>query len=153
MKDLPVRKNIRLKGYDYSKAGSYYITICVKNRYEILGKIAGDAPLGVPVHGTALGVPVHDAAFVPYVELTEIGAMVKKHVERINVSNGKLDNYVIMPNHIHLLITINCCTSNGTGTPRGASPTKATILQIANALKTITPAVHIWKPGKMGGRM
>ena len=33
------RKNIRLKNYDYSKEGYYYITICIKNRKEILSKI------------------------------------------------------------------------------------------------------------------
>ena len=33
------RKNIRLKDYDYSKEGYYYITICIKNRKEILSKI------------------------------------------------------------------------------------------------------------------
>ena len=32
------RKNIRLKNYDYSKEGYYYITICIKNRKEILSK-------------------------------------------------------------------------------------------------------------------
>ena len=33
------RKNIRLKNYDYSKEGYYYITICIKDRKEILSKI------------------------------------------------------------------------------------------------------------------
>ena len=31
MKELPVRKDIRLKGYDYSRAGYYFITICVND--------------------------------------------------------------------------------------------------------------------------
>jgi len=38
-KELPQRKNIRLKYYDYSLEGYYFITICTKNRKEILGKI------------------------------------------------------------------------------------------------------------------
>jgi len=42
-KELAARKKIRLEGYDYSSAGYYYITICVENRHEILGKIVGDA--------------------------------------------------------------------------------------------------------------
>ena len=37
--NLPQRKQIRLKEYDYSQEGYYFITICTKNRIEILGKI------------------------------------------------------------------------------------------------------------------
>lgn len=40
-KELPVRKNIRLKSYDYSQSGNYFITIYVKDRHEMLGKIVG----------------------------------------------------------------------------------------------------------------
>jgi hypothetical protein len=44
--ELPERKNTRLQRYDYSQAGYYFITICVKERHEKLGKISvGDAPL------------------------------------------------------------------------------------------------------------
>lgn len=40
MKDnLPIRKKLRLQGYDYSEKGIYFVTICIKNRIEILGKI------------------------------------------------------------------------------------------------------------------
>ncbi len=123
MRDLPVRKSIRLKGYDYSQTGSYFVTICVKNKHEILGEIVGDAALGVP-----------------RMELTEIGINVKKHIEHINHVSEKyrLDHYVIMPNHVHLLITIEDETPGTNGTPRAASPTKATIPKIINSLKSLT---------------
>ena len=39
------RRSIRLKGYDYSQAGAYFITICVQNRACLYGKIAVGAPL------------------------------------------------------------------------------------------------------------
>ena len=39
--ELPVRKKIRLEGYDYSSSGCYFITICVKDGYEMLGYIVG----------------------------------------------------------------------------------------------------------------
>ena len=39
--DLPVRKNLRLKGYDYSTGGLYFITICVKDKHEMLGQVVG----------------------------------------------------------------------------------------------------------------
>jgi len=40
--NLPVRKRIRLQEYDYSEENMYFITICVKDRLEILGKIIED---------------------------------------------------------------------------------------------------------------
>ena len=48
--ELPTRKALRLKEYDYASNGAYFITVCVQNRRELLGKIAvGDAHLGVPM--------------------------------------------------------------------------------------------------------
>lgn len=43
MTELPKRKSTRLKEYDYSKNGAYFITVCVKNKNHILGKIVGAA--------------------------------------------------------------------------------------------------------------
>ena len=115
------RKSIRLHGYDYSSAGCYFATICIKDRQELLGQIVGDAALGVP-----------DTV------LSDLGKMVQIHIERIKQQQGvTLENYVIMPNHIHLLICINDNVSTS-GTPRATSPTKATIPQIVNALKGLT---------------
>jgi REP element-mobilizing transposase RayT len=110
------RKINRLKGYDYSSLGSYFITICTKERQEILCKIVGDAAFGVP-----------------NVELTEIGEKVKERIDSLTTNpNIRLETYVIMPNHVHLLITIT------DGTPRAAPPTKTTISQTVNALKSLT---------------
>ena len=39
---LPQRKSIRLKGYDYSQAGLYFITIVIKNRQNLFGNIDDD---------------------------------------------------------------------------------------------------------------
>lgn len=38
-KNMPQRKRLRLKEYDYSQEGYYFITICTKNRKQLLGKI------------------------------------------------------------------------------------------------------------------
>ncbi|MEG1924112.1 MAG: hypothetical protein RR415_00030 [Ruthenibacterium sp.] len=37
--DLPKRKKTRLEGYDYSSCGAYFVTICVKDRHQLLGEI------------------------------------------------------------------------------------------------------------------
>ncbi len=44
----PIRKPTRLKGYDYSTPGSYFITICTKDRKQLLSKIVGDDAHIVP---------------------------------------------------------------------------------------------------------
>lgn len=117
MPKVPARKPIRLKDHDYSQAGCYFITICTKNKQRTLARIVGDAALGVP-----------------RTQLTGIGTLVKKRIEHINTisCNHYLEHYVIMPNHIHLLITIK------PGTPKAASPTKAAIPQLINSLKALT---------------
>ena len=100
MDTFAVRKPNRLKDYDYSQNGAYFVTVCTKDRHEILGKIlVGDA---------AFGVPFDADQDVPFVRLTETGEMVKQHIEHIdNVSEYvRLNKYTIMPNHIHLIISI-----------------------------------------------
>ena len=46
--ELPKRKNIRLKGYDYNTPGWYFITICTKNKEKLLCNIVGTDVLGGP---------------------------------------------------------------------------------------------------------
>ena len=89
MKELPVRKNIRLKNYDYSNTAYYFITICVKDRHELLWN--------EPV-GTRIARP----------SLSGIGETVEKAIENIpNIYKSiTIDKYVIMPNHIHLILII-----------------------------------------------
>lgn len=46
--ELPKRKNLRLKDYDYSSNGMYFLTICTDNRKNLLSKIVGGDDLGAP---------------------------------------------------------------------------------------------------------
>lgn len=103
--DIPTRKPNRLKEYDYSQNGAYFITICTQDRKEMLSKIVGDG----------LSVP----------KLTTEGYIVEKYVKEICIKYpcASVDKYVIMPNHIHLLIGIN--NENGTDDP---SPTIGKII-------------------------
>ena len=90
--NLPNRKSTRLKGYDYSKPGAYFITICTKNRKELLSQIS-------------VGTGVLDC---PQNILKSYGKIANNHLENMSdfYENIKLVKYVIMPNHIHLLIQI-----------------------------------------------
>ena len=90
---LKNRKSTRLKNYDYSTTGAYFLTICTKHRKNILSKIY-------------VGTDFHDC---PKIELSKFGNVADKYINQLNkfYDNISLDNYVIMPNHIHLLISIN----------------------------------------------
>ena len=80
------RKPNRLKNYDYSSQGVYYITVCTLDRKCILSQIVGG-----------------DALIAPQTNLTHCGEIARKYIE----SMPGIDTYVIMPNHIHLLIAID----------------------------------------------
>ena len=116
-----MRKEIRLKGYDYSSAGCYFVTICVKDKHEMLGTIVGD-----------------DAHIVPRrIELSECGNITDKYISNINCAyeNVVLDKYIIMPNHVHMIIAI--CHAGNSGTMWASSPTAAKIPSIVRSLKTL----------------
>lgn len=86
--NLPSRKSIRLKNYDYSSNGAYFVTICTYNRECLLGEIVG---------ATLRGRPHHPEVFIE-----------KWLLELENKFKGvKIDKYVIMPNHIHFILTID----------------------------------------------
>jgi len=88
--NLPKRKPTRLKDYDYSSNGAYFITICTHNKQKILCNIVGEG-----------------LCALPSIQLTAIGETVKSSIEYINekYDNISVDKFVIMPNHIHLIIT------------------------------------------------
>ena len=88
--NLPKRKQNRLENFDYSSGGAYFITICVKDRKKILSKIVG---------------AIHES---PEIKLTPYGKILDNHIKNLNARfNINVDKYVIMPDHIHLIITIN----------------------------------------------
>ena len=95
--DLPSRKPVRLKEYDYSAPGTYFVTICSKDRRCILS-IIEDVPNNAVGEGLA----------PPAVILLDAGKSVKSQI--LDLPNRfpmlSVDRYVIMPNHVHLLLTL-----------------------------------------------
>jgi REP element-mobilizing transposase RayT len=145
------RKLPRLKNYDYTQSGCYFLTICTKDKQHLLGKIVGSDALVAPNITTAT------------VQLSEYGILVKAQIDKIETHyHATVENYVIMPNHVHLLITINGAsfTDNSSllGVTRASLPTvtgganisppATTIPNIISALKSIvTKSVgkNIWQ--------
>ena len=117
--ESPKRKPNRLTYYDYSTPGAYFITICVENRRNILGRIVGGGALDAP-----------------QMQLSRIGKIVKKYIQSgERVGNIHVDKYVIMPNHIHLILMVE--NGVGAGTSRAPSPTNALIPRFVAALKRL----------------
>ena len=87
------RRSIRLKKYDYSQPGNYYITICTYNREELFGVIR---------RGTI------------FCALNEIGKIAKKFWEEIpqHYPYVDLNEYIVMPNHIHGILVIDKWVQN-----------------------------------------
>lgn len=84
--ELPERKRNRLEAYDYSQSGAYFIAICTQDRKPILRDIVGD------------GFPV----------LRQQGIIAEEYIRMIpqKFSGVVVDKYVIMPDHIHMLLRI-----------------------------------------------
>ena len=112
--DVRRRRSIRLRGYDYTRAGAYFITICTQNRECMFGEIADRKmvlnPAGNMIQTVWDEIPFHYAGI-------------------------DIDAFTVMPNHIHGIIVITrsvavptvgagprACPDNGQ--PRGVAPTE-----------------------------
>jgi len=138
--DLPIRKQNRLQNFDYSQNGAYFITICTKNRAKIFWKntkndgvstIAAD-----PTVGATCGRPLY------YYKLSEYGLIVNSEINKIErIYNGiiKIDKYVVMPNHIHLIILID-----GYGRPQVA-PTISRVIQQFKGSISKRIGIPVWQ--------
>ena len=91
--DLPKRKRNRLENWDYSSNGAYFITICTFQRETILGRVVG---------------AIHESP-ASGIDLTRIGKIVRDTVETLpqKFPEIRLEKYVVMPNHVHLLLLID----------------------------------------------
>jgi len=127
--ELQTRKPNRLKNYNYSQNGAYFITICTKDRKEILSAIENPmATVGASIAR-------------PSLKLTGVGEIVDKRINEIqnHYENVFVDNYVIMPNHIHLIIRID---NNGRAM---LAPTISRIIQQFKGVITKEIGNSIWQ--------
>ena len=76
------RKPTRIPGYDYSKVNYYFITICTHEKKCIFGTPS---------------------------QLNQFGLIAKKHIENLEIhyESVKVDKYVVMPNHVHLILILD----------------------------------------------
>ena len=79
------RRSIRLKGFDYSQGGGYFVTICSHDKEELFGRIIGGE-----------------------MRLNAIGEIVNAEWQRTSAMRPsvELDAHVVMPNHVHGIILL-----------------------------------------------
>jgi len=111
---LPQRKQLRLRGYDYAFPGAYFVTICSAGKRPVFGSISGESivlsPAGEIVRSEWMALPERFSRLV-------------------------LDEFVIMPNHLHGVLAFaghaggaspSPTTGNTTTKPGGTSPSPTT---------------------------
>ena len=120
----PTRKSIRLTEYDYSAPGAYFITNCTKDRRCLLWENVG----------TGIARPP---------KLSHYGNIVNEAVRNIGAHYAGIlvDNYVVMPNHVHLILRI-CYDDSGRAMP---VPTVSTVIQQTKGYVTKQIGHSIWQ--------
>lgn len=118
--DIHHRRSIRLKAFDYSQNGAYFITVCTQDRANLFGEVVVGADL----------VSAH-------MQLSNAGKMVEDVLIKTIGSFDVLDlnKYIIMPNHIHCVIFIY-------GADTRSAPTR-TVSETIQAFKSITTVEYI----------
>lgn len=104
------RRSIRLKGYDYSQAGAYFITICCHSKISRFGKIvgAGLAPALLPPAQNDDMINGQPHGIAPTMQLNEYGQIAYDEWAKLpeRYPNFELDVFQIMPNHMHGIIVL-----------------------------------------------
>ena len=126
MRELPTRKPNRLKDYNYSLNGAYFVTICSKKRIDLFADIVVGA-----------------AICRPSMQLTDIGKTLNSSIQNIYeiYDMVDVDKYVIMPNHIHMIIVIK----NDNGGRKIAAPTVSLIVGNMKKFVSVNAGFSVWQ--------
>ena len=101
--------------YSYDQPGAYFITVCVKDHKCLLGRVVGV-----------------DDHIDPRVVLSRIGIIVEKYTRLI----PGVDHYVVMPNHVHMILRISSDVP-GDGPMWSSAPTDAKVPTLIRTWKTL----------------
>ena len=129
--ELRERKPLRLEQYDYDSPGCYFITICVKEKHPVLW---------------CRGAQCAPADTGP--KLSEVGEVIREAILRISRAypHVSVEKYVIMPNHIHMILQVNrgrtlCAPTQ----PFARRPIVARVVKHMKEYVTKTIGFSIWQ--------
>jgi putative transposase len=132
--DQRSRRSIRLKEYDYSQAGAYFVTVCTHRKTILFGNIVGGE-----------------------IRLNTFGLIVKECWEDLpqHYYFLKLDVFIVMPNHIHGILMLTDHPNVGAGFKPAPTIKRHALSEIVRALKTFssrrineirkTPGIPVWQ--------
>jgi len=150
-KNLPRRKKTRLKDYDYSSNGCYFITVCTKDKKHILAHYKNENAadinfVGADDHGGPQNHSKNTAGAVTRrkIILTPYGKIADKYIRSIENAYDTvfIENYIIMPNHIHLMLLID-----NFGPPRSSAPTISSIIGAFKRFTNKESGCSLWQRG------
>ncbi len=151
--EYPKRKRARLKDFDYSENGAYFITVCTKDKRKLLSQIIVKQKLpknslsnddyktvkqeltpAMPSLSVSRHTTVGQGLAPAEVILSKYGKIAEEQLQQLETRfpSVKIDHYVIMPNHIHTILFIQSATA-------GASPCPTT--DTAPVANTICPTI------------
>jgi REP element-mobilizing transposase RayT len=129
------RRSLRLQGYDYTQEGAYFVTVCLKDRACLFGDIS-------------------DGKMI----LNETGMMAEKHWHDIptHFPHIELDEFVIMPNHVHGILSIITAVGAKNFSPlhskqiQGPSKTIGSVIRgfkigVTKWMRQNTPVYNVWQ--------
>ncbi|MDZ4158329.1 MAG: transposase [Anaerolineaceae bacterium] len=132
--ELHHRRSIRLKGYDYSQAGAYFITIVTQGWECVFGEVVGD-DLRLNANG-------------------EITRQVREDLPT-HYARMELGEFMIMPNHIHAIIVLTDVYGAGSGANGDGTPKRYPLSEIVRGFKTFSarrinerrnmPGMPVWQ--------
>ena len=133
---FPKRKDLRLKNYDYSSKGAYFVTVCSKNKEHIFSTIDYSV---LEKYEILYSQIVGDGALdVPQPKLTSIGRIVEKYLlSSESISGVRIGEYIIMPNHIHFIVFLDSekYLRVENGTSKAPSPTNELLPHLISTFK------------------
>lgn len=123
--NLPRRKSQRLKSFDYATEKYYFVTICTKDKQNLFCNIKN----------------INDILKMEYSYIGEITLIHLRNIEK-HFEGVKIDKYVIMPNHIHIIVVIGC---NGTSERSRPFTTLSTVIGLFKSGVSREVGYKIWQ--------
>ena len=129
--DTRLRRSIRLRGYDYSQAGAYFVTIVCQGRVCLFGDVAGEE-----------------------MQLNDAGGMVQQVWQDLpdRYSGINMDEFIVMPNHIHGVINfvhpvgaplVGAQGASRESNPRATTRVAPTLGNVVGAFKSLTTVEYV----------
>ena len=131
--EYPSRKRTRLQNDDYNTPGAYFITICAHNHQKLFGEVTDG-----------------DMFHTPLMELSRIGVVVQDEIAVIEThyTNVQIDKYVVMPNHVHMIVRItariNPCPT-AYDIPNIIGKFKAAVTRRIRKERLCSPTAKVWQ--------